>query len=176
MAANYRMYAACLAAYNNGVLHGEWIELDGKTADEIQSEIDAMLAASPVEGAEEWAAHDWEGLDFGEHPSLEAVAAYVETMEELDDSERDAFIAFMDNMSVHDDTSLERFRDAYIGMYSSVESWAEEYLEDSGMLSNLPENLHGYFNVAAFARDLELGGDIWTVDAPNGGVFVFYNV
>ena len=42
-----RIYVADLAAYNAGILHGVWVELDGKDEDEIQSEIDAMLRASP---------------------------------------------------------------------------------------------------------------------------------
>lgn len=176
MTANYRMYVACLAAYNNGVLHGEWIDLDGKDADDIQAEIDAILAASPVPCAEEWAVHDWDGpgLDrFGEHPNLDAVADYVETMESLDDSEQDAFIAFIDNIGAHDDTALERFRDVYIGEYDNVEHYAQEFLDDTGALSGVPESLRYYFDTAAYARDLESSGDIWTAPAPNGGVFVF---
>lgn len=179
MTANYRMYAACLASYNAGILHGVWVDLDGKTADDIQAEIDAMLAASPIPGAEEWAAHDWDGpgLDrFGEYPNLEEVADYVETMAELDDSERDAFQAFFtDNMGPHDGASLEHFREAFIGEYNSVEDYAQQYIDDVGLLSDVPDLIARYFDLAAFARDLVLGGDIWTADAPGGGVFVFYN-
>lgn len=40
-----RFYAACLASYNNGVLHGRWIEAT-PDADEMQAEINAMLRAS----------------------------------------------------------------------------------------------------------------------------------
>ena len=50
-----RIYAACLAAYNNGKLHGTWIELDEETTlESLQAEISLMLAASPEPGAEEW--------------------------------------------------------------------------------------------------------------------------
>lgn len=176
MTANFRMYVACLASYNEGILHGKWIDLDGKTADDIQAEIDAMLAASPVPGAEEWGAHDWEGLDFGEYPNLAEVADYVEMMESLDDSERDAFRAFTDNMGPHDGTSLACFREAYIGEFDSVENYAQQYINDVGLLSDVPDHIARYFDLAAFARDLVLGGDIWTADAPGGGVFVFSNV
>ena len=50
-----RIYVACLAAYNNGRLHGAWI--DATTPDEIRTEVRAMLAASPEPDAEEWAIH-----------------------------------------------------------------------------------------------------------------------
>jgi hypothetical protein len=42
-----RIYAADLAAYNSGRLHGCWIDVAGKSGDEIGDEIDAMLARSP---------------------------------------------------------------------------------------------------------------------------------
>ena len=50
-----RIYVACLAAYNNGFLHGRWI--DATTPDEIMEEVQAMLAASPIPQAEEWGIH-----------------------------------------------------------------------------------------------------------------------
>lgn len=42
-----RIYVACLAAYNSGRLHGEWIDCDGKDESDIWNEINAMLAQSP---------------------------------------------------------------------------------------------------------------------------------
>jgi antirestriction protein len=44
--AEYRIYAACLASYNSGVLHGRWIDAD-QDADAIRDEIAAMLRESP---------------------------------------------------------------------------------------------------------------------------------
>jgi antirestriction protein len=34
-----RVYVACLASYNNGVLHGTWIETEGMDADDLSNEI-----------------------------------------------------------------------------------------------------------------------------------------
>ena len=59
-----KIYVACLAAYNSGFLHGEWIDI-AKNLEEIQDGIQKMLALSPIKGAEEWAIHDFEG--FGEY-------------------------------------------------------------------------------------------------------------
>lgn len=42
-----RMYAACLASYNNGRLHGVWIDLENKDKADVNAEIAAMLRASP---------------------------------------------------------------------------------------------------------------------------------
>ncbi len=57
-----RIYAACLAAYNNGYLHGRWIDAT-QDPEDIQAEVSAMLRESPVSGAEEWAIHDFEGFE-----------------------------------------------------------------------------------------------------------------
>ena len=54
-----RIYVACLAAYNNAHLQGRWIDATlGES--HITEQTRAMLAASPIEGAEEWAIHDYE--------------------------------------------------------------------------------------------------------------------
>lgn len=41
-----RFYVACLASYNDGILHGAWIEASSDV-DEMQTAINAMLRASP---------------------------------------------------------------------------------------------------------------------------------
>ena len=71
-----RIYVACLAAYNNGKLHGEWIDAD-MDADMIEDAVQEMLAKSPIPTAEEWAIHDHDGfggIKIGEYESFERVA------------------------------------------------------------------------------------------------------
>ena len=70
MADTPRIYVACLAAYNGGRLHGEWIDAD-QSADDIGEAIKQMLSRSPEPCAEEWAIHDHEnfqGIELGECP------------------------------------------------------------------------------------------------------------
>lgn len=45
--------------------------------------------------------------------------------------------------------------------------YAEEYIEDCGLLDEMPENLRYYFDVDAFARDMLLSGDITEVGINN---------
>jgi antirestriction protein len=52
-----RIYVACLSAYNNGHLHGWWIDAD-QEPDALWLDIEEMLADSPMDDAEEWAIHD----------------------------------------------------------------------------------------------------------------------
>jgi len=56
------IYVASLADYNNGVLHGAWIDAAREPAD-IEADIKAMLDQSREPNAEEWAIFDcnWSG-------------------------------------------------------------------------------------------------------------------
>jgi len=79
-----RIYVACLAAYNNGILHGRHIDATlGES--HIWEQTGAMLEASPIETAEEWAIHDYEGFEgaqLSEYASFEHVADMAEFIEE----------------------------------------------------------------------------------------------
>jgi len=80
MSEEIRIYVACLASYNNGVLHGAWI--DATQGEEgIWREVNQMLLKSPVEFAEEWAIHDYAGFDdiqLSEYASFETVVVYAD--------------------------------------------------------------------------------------------------
>ncbi|MDF2691058.1 MAG: hypothetical protein K0S29_913 [Gammaproteobacteria bacterium] len=75
-----KIYVACLAAYNDGYLHGAWIDAS-QDIENIYTELKAMLASSPAPDAEEWAIHDYE--DFGdikieEYTSIKTVKALTD--------------------------------------------------------------------------------------------------
>ena len=62
MSIDIRIYVADLAAYNNGKLHGVWINVTDDF-DDIREQINKMLASSPEGFSEECAIHDYEGFD-----------------------------------------------------------------------------------------------------------------
>ena len=45
-----------------------------------------------------------------------------------------------------------------MGMYDSEQAFAEQYIEDCGLLDQMPENLRYYFDMASFTRDLFMDG------------------
>jgi len=68
-----RIYVACLASYNNGVLHGRWIDLDGLDEIEVQDEINAMLRESKYPNVEYTCAEcGGNGLDSSDDAVYEA--------------------------------------------------------------------------------------------------------
>lgn len=165
-----RIYVACLASYNAGILHGEWI--DATDADDMAEKIAAMLASSPAEGAEEYAIHDYDGFgelarELGEYPSLESVAEHARMLAE----HGDAWSAYVSHVGSHYATP-DGFEEAYRGHYADgLSDYAYDLVESCGYLEGVPEFVAQYFDYAAFARDLRLGGDYWEAD---GHVFTSY--
>ena len=162
-----RIYVACLAAYNSGQLHGAWIDAD-QSADAIHGEIRAMLASSPIPGAEEWAIHDYEdfgGIQLSEYEDIDRVAEIAALLVE----HGDAFAAWY---SYDPPADVSDFQDAYRGEYDSEEAYAEEYIGDTGMLDSIPENLRYYFDYERFARDLFMS-DMRSVRSGHGTIYVF---
>lgn len=166
-----KIYVACLASYNAGHLHGRWIEAD-QSEDEINAEIQAMLAESPVAG-EDYAIHDYEGFGsivIEEHTSITDVVAIASALERFGGA-----FEVADNHCDSIDEALQACGELYSGQWSDLEGWAENFLEDTGSLSGIPDNLRHYFDFERYARDCELGGDIWSARDSHGNLHVFYS-
>ena len=125
-----RIYVACLAAYNNGYLHGAWIEAQSDT-EAMQEEITEMLKASPVKDAEEWAIHDLEDLPriFGEFLSLDSIAEYVELTEEHSDMDEDDLSRIVDEFGSVSLAS-EALEDGFCGVYQDFREYSDDYVEE----------------------------------------------
>lgn len=180
-----RFYAACLASYNAGVLHGEWIEASSD-AEEMQEAISAMLRKSRfpnvmvkhpetgemVRSAEEWAVHDHEGFPgwFGEYPALSKIAELVELLEDDHGLSEEAVLAVC-----HEFRDIEQAKDAisdrFAGHYSSFRDYAEEVADEALNACNAPDHLRNYFDYDSYARDLRM--DMTVVDTPDG-VAIFH--
>ena len=166
-----RIYVACLASYVNGRLHGVWIDAN-QDADDLQAEVDALLAASPEPGSEEHAIHDFEGfhgIELHEYESLENVSKLATFI--TDHGELGAAVhAHTGNL----DEAIELLENCYQGEWPDLEAWAEDYLEQTGQFAALPSQLRMYFDYAAFGRDCQLNGDLFTVDV-GGSTHVFWS-
>lgn len=165
-----RIYVACLASYNAGVLHGAWIDVESKEVDEIQDAVDAMLKASKVQDAEEWAIHDYEGFGawkLSEHENFDDIVLFAELCADYGD---DPVYAAFENFSDLTDVKACLTNGCYCGQYDDAEDYARSLAEDTGLLDAMPENLRNYFDFEAYGRDMVLGGDIWISD--NGHVFL----
>lgn len=155
----YQIYVASLTDYNNAILHGKWIELEGKSEEEILSAIVEMLKESPSaekygDIAEEWAIHDFEleGVQISEYESLSTIVTLVEALIE----HGEAFAIYY-NISSDLGEAVEKFEESYRGKYDSLLDYATE-LFDEVYADSIPENLRSYIDYEAFARDLGFDG------------------
>ena len=163
------IYVACLAAYNNGKLHGAWIDAT-QELDTILEAVQAMLAASPEPDAEEWAIHDYEGfysIHLSEWEGFAEVHAYASFIEEHGQLGAD-LIAHMDTVELAQ-TALE---DCYAGCHESLADFAQELTEDT---TQIPKNLAYYIDYDRMGRDMEMSGDIFTIETAHDEVHVFWN-
>lgn len=163
-----RIYAACLAAYNAGRLYGRWIDA-AHGSDHVYAEIAAMLKASPIPDAEEWAIHDYEGFQgvrLEEYSGVEracALAAFI--------SEYGALGA---KLIDHHDGDIGAARAAFddcAGCYARLADFAQSLTEDAG---DIPERLAPYIDYEAMARDMVLGGDVYVIELSFEDVHVFW--
>lgn len=158
------IYVADLAAYNDGKMHGAWIDAT-QDVEDIEEEIKKMLKESPMENAEEWEIHDSEG--FGDvktkKMSLDEISRLAKGIEE----HGEAFAAFFENTYDIDEAESE-FEEAYEGEYSSEEDFAYELMNE---IYDIPEFLKSYIDYEKVARDLMM--DYWTAPAENLKIYVF---
>jgi antirestriction protein len=128
-----RIWIADLAAYNNGVLHGRWV--DATDAAELTEAKDQILASSPEPGAEEWAIHDYDGFGsdltykLGEYASFDTIAKLGALIEEYGDE----FLAYVSAVEpAPEDIDERSFQEARRGAWDSEADWARDRVESLG--------------------------------------------
>ena len=175
------IYVASLTDYNNGRLHGVWIDATLEPAD-IQVAIEFMLRNSYFPDAEEFAIHDdsgFQGLNVGEWTSTEDVSILARGIER----HGEAFVRWIEHMDAGLTNVPEvssQFEDHYHGHYESERAYAE-YMLDAGDYNtlieeardSLPEHLrdHTRFDIDEYAESLS--SEMHIVESADGGIYVF---
>jgi len=171
-----RIYVASLSDYNEGRLHGVWLDA-AQDVDTLASVVTAMLADSTSPSAEEYAIHDFENfgpLRLDEHESLATVSRIAIGIAE----HGPAFAHFASLVGTSDLERLDHFEDAYFGHFDSLEEYATSVVDDLGYFDeidkSIPDSFRPYvtFDVGLFAHDLENSGDV-AVSEGDGGVYLF---
>ena len=150
-----QVYIANLGKYNEGELVGAWFSFP-IDFEEVKEKIglDAEY--------EEYAIHDYE-LPFriDEYESIDRLNDLYELIKEIENEpiydELNEIIEYWFN----DIEDLLDHKDDIIcySDCSSMEDIAYYYVEETGVLNALPENLRYYFDYASFGRDMELEGN-----------------
>ena len=154
-----RIYVADLAAYNNGILSGGWIDLP---SDDIDAEVESILvlgtsdriAAGVYDGvpSEEFAIHDYElPWDISEWENIHDLNDAASKYDQLDDTDRKK-VGFLISQGDNIDKALQLYDlvEIYEGM--SYLDLAEQLIDETW---NVPEHLQPYIDYEKFARELE---------------------
>lgn len=164
-----KIYVACLASYNNGILHGQWIDAM-QSADDIRAEITAMLARSPIGDAEEYAIHDYEGFEgisISEYSGIDRVAEIAAFLEEHGSLGAAVASYFGDDL----DEARSALEDRYHGSYESLADFAQSLTEET---TSIPKNFAFYIDWQKMARDMEMSGDVLAIETAHDEVHVFW--
>ena len=160
-----QIYVACLAAYNSGFLHGEWITPKADK-EELLEQFEKVLKSSPIPNAEEWAIHDYnEFPNLGEYPSIDNI---VKVQEAIDEHGIAIVNGFIENWSIED---LEHIEDAYYGEYDSFKDFAQQLATDTIEGLDGDTTLARYFDWEAWERDLS--HDYHEASGDNGTSIIF---
>lgn len=159
-----RIYVACLAAYNNGVLHGEWISAD-QDADDIYAAIEAMLAKSPIPNAEEFAIHDYD--EFGEFPIGEYTSIrYVSVIGQAIAEHGYAMSGWLEGNTrpgnvEEAEEKVAEFEDKSRGVWDSFKAFVEDMFDSDGTYAKLDEFKEQFGDFGSY---ITLDTDAWIRD------------
>jgi len=168
---NARIYIACISAYNNGFLHGRWIDAY-QGIDHIQENIKEILESSPVaEECDEWGIHDSDGFGnyiVSESHDLSDLCDVAELINDCQDFPPKLVTSLIQDYGI--DEAKSKMDDDFIGEFDSVTDLAYQHIDDSGLLHNVDKTITMYFDYKAFGNDLVLNGEVLEFDG-----FYFWN-
>lgn len=171
-----QIYIACLSAYNNGKLHGNWVTVDGDV-DDLEAAIAEVIKTSPEPDAEEWAIHSfegWHGISISENPDLEELCTWAELIVEHG-AAVGAYIAWVQDLGI----GLDEFQDRYCGHYDSPRDFAlkSDEVEERYQYSEMQKNYPMFANCIDWdhlANELELSDAYqYCTSDEEHGIYVF---
>jgi antirestriction protein len=160
-----RIYVGTYGKYNDGSIKGAWLDLEDYSDKE-----DFLAACHELhkdESDPELMFQDFEGIPEG-MVSESHIDAEVWEVLAMPEEDRELLTLYRENCDR--DATLEDAKDRYCGTYASEADWAEEFLEESGALKEVPKSLRYCIDFEKYARD----SGMLFIDH-NGEVMVFHS-
>ena len=152
-----RIYVGTYAKYNDGNLFGKWLDLeDHADRDDFYEAVKELHSDEDPNNLEPMF-QDWEGIPsdmIGESYVSPECWSLLNAYDKYDEDAVNAYCYCFGEWNERD------FNDRYRGEFRSWEDMAEELLEETGELDQIPENLRYYFDYEKYANDLRIGGDL----------------
>lgn len=159
-----RIYVGTYAKYNQGSIEGEWVDLDDFNTCKVFMEYCEELHGD--EDDPEFMFQDHEGIPeifIGESWLRRDFWDFMELTKDWDDDKHEAFQIWCEDKGYDFGSSgaegiIDEFEEAYEGYWgNSLKDPKEEFAEelfDEIFMPDVPENIKGYIDYKAFARDL----------------------
>lgn len=147
------VFIQSLADYNAGRIIGEWVDVTGMDENDLQDAVNAILAQSKEEVAEDWEIADYEGfssLEINRFTSIKTVIALAKAI-----NQHGIPYAIYAYCIGQEYATVEGFEDAYCGAWDSFKDYAIDLFNEC-YLHEVPESVRFYIDYDAFARDLEM--------------------
>lgn len=110
---------------------------------------------------------------FGElNVSQANLEQWFDDFEELDGDEAIKAIYLAEDLHCTMDDLLDKLEDVML-FEGTAEEYVDQYLEDCGILDQIPEQLQYYFDSKAYARDMLINGDITELSIDNTDYIVW---
>ena len=152
---NPAVYVGSYKKYNNGLLDGMWVDLT------LCADYDEFMRVCHCihrdEGEDvEFMFQDMQNFPdswYDESSLDEETFDRIIEFAEMDEDDRKAFEVFMD-VRCDSDVTFEEFRDCYCGAWDSEEEFAEQLVDELGILDEVPEHLRRFFDMEAYSEEL----------------------
>lgn len=173
------IWLGCLAAYNAGELHGEWVDA-AQSPEQLEDAAKAILARSPEPDAEEHfiADHDgFMGVKVHEYDDLANVSRLANALQEHGPA-----LAEYVRASDDQEEALDTFAESFQGEYMDTEQYGDSLARDLGLerledlVAKEAPGIAPYFtfDVEQFVRDMQTNGELLIVQKSDfSGVYIY---
>lgn len=154
-----RIYVGTYKKYNEGNLFGKWFTLSNY--DNAEAFYDDCKRLHQDEEDPELMFQDWECPPIfdgfiGECHLEETIFEITSLLEAKSDDDMEIIQNYMYLTGIPlNEQTIEKAQERYIGYFSSETELAEYYVEETGLLQNIPDEVAMYFDYKAYARDLD---------------------
>lgn len=165
-----RVWVGCLGCYNAGRLVGRWV--NAEDAADLSPE---DVHGRPSSHEELWCL-DLEGFPYGTGELSPSTASkWGDLFAGVGECQWGALLAWVESgcciLDSDDLPIVSEFEERFCGCWDSFRDFADFEVEETGLLSGVPDEIARYFDYDAYARDLRF--DYIVADAPEGGVYLF---
>lgn len=155
-----KVWVGNLGKYNEGNLVGRWIELP-IDEDDLEKVLESIGIDN--EEYEEIFIADYDipfdAKELGEYTSIERLNEIAERYNDLEEYEKEVFNEISTDFKL--DEAFDIVEDGDYMIYSNCDDMGDvamQYVEETGLLNNVPGDLVDYFDYQSYGRDMEING------------------